>query len=63
MIEISKVKENLEILEIECKEIEVEDLIERILILDKLDRSNKQSEARQVTSHETLKKEVIEWFK
>lgn len=63
MIEISKLKENLEILEIECKEIEVEDLIERILILDKLDRSNKQSEARQVTSHETLKKEVIEWFK
>ena len=63
MIEIRKVKENLEILELERKEIEVEDLIERILILDKLDRSNKQSEARQVTSHETLKKEVIEWFK
>lgn len=63
MIEISKVKKNLEILELERKEIEVEDLIERILILDKLDRSNKQSEFGGITSHEILKKEVVEWFK
>jgi hypothetical protein len=63
MLLISKVKENLDILELESKEVEIEDLIERFIILDKLDRSNKQSEARQVISHETLKKEVIEWFK
>ena len=63
MLLISKVKENLDLLELESKEVEIEDLIERFIILDKLDRSNKQSEARQVTSHETLKKEVIEWFK
>lgn len=63
MLLISKVKENLDLLELESKEVEIEDLIERFIILDKLDRSNKQSEARQVTSQEALKKEVVEWFK
>lgn len=63
MIEIRKVKENLDLLEAETKEIEVEDLIERILILDKLERSNAQSENRQVTTHQDFKKELVEWFK
>jgi hypothetical protein len=38
MLLVSKVKENINSLETESGEIELEDLIERILILDKLER-------------------------
>jgi hypothetical protein len=63
MLLVSKVKENMNSLETDTGEIEVEDLIERIIILDKLERSNKQSLNGEVTSHEEFKKEVLEWFK
>lgn len=63
MLKISKIRENLDVLELETEEVEIEDYFERILILDKLEKSNKQSELGQVLSHEDLKKEVLEWFK
>ena len=63
MILVSKVKENINSLETDSGEIEIDDVIERLLILDKLERSNKQSIDGEVTSHDEFKKEVLEWFK
>lgn len=63
MLLVSKVKENINSLETETGEIEVEELIERILILDKLERSNQQSLNGEVISHSEFKKEILEWFK
>jgi hypothetical protein len=63
MLLISKVKENINSLETETGEIEIEDLIERLLILDKLERSNQQSLKGEVVGHSEFKKEVLEWFK
>jgi hypothetical protein len=43
-------------------EVEVENLIERLIILDKIDKAEKQYDNDEVHSQDEVEKEVSKWF-
>lgn len=43
--------------------IELDDLIEKLILLDKIDRGNSQSLLNDVVSEEDLDKTIQQWFK
>lgn len=55
----SKVQETIDLL---GEEVEIDDFIERLLIVEKIEQANNQSLNGDVISHEELKKEVLTWF-
>jgi predicted transcriptional regulator len=45
------------------EEFSLDDLIDRLILIDKIERGNKQSENGEVISEEELDKEIEKWFK
>lgn len=45
------------------EEISIEALIERLILIDKLEKRIAESKDGQTISEEDLKKEMLEWFK
>lgn len=43
--------------------IELDDLIEKLILLDKIDKGNNQSLLNDVVSEEDLDKTIQQWFK
>ena len=43
--------------------IELDDLIEKLILLDKIDKGNSQSLLNDVVSEEDLDKTIQQWFK
>lgn len=43
--------------------INVDDLLDKVLLIQKIEEGLLQSETGQVTSHESFKNEMTEWFK
>lgn len=41
----------------------VDELIDKIILIDKIDKGNLQSEQGEIISEEELEKEIEEWFK
>lgn len=60
MVTKTKLKETLEQFP---EEINLDELIERIIIIDKINRGNKQSEKGETISETELDKEMTKWFK
>lgn len=44
------------------EEFTVDELIERLILMEKIERGNEQSEKGQVISEEELDKEIEKWF-
>ena len=45
------------------EEFSIDELVERLILIEKIERGNKQSEAGQVISESELDKEIEKWFK
>ena len=45
------------------EQINVDELLDRVLFIQKIEEGLLQSEQGQVTSHESLKNEMAQWFK
>ena len=45
------------------EEFTIDELIERLIIVEKIEKGNKQSENRESISEEDLEKEMEKWFK
>ncbi len=60
MITKTKLKETIDKFP---EEITIDELIEKIVIMDKIDRGNKQSEKGETISEEDLDKEMSKWFR
>lgn len=55
----SRILETVESFE---NEVDIDELIERLLIIEKIEKSNIQSLNGEVVSHQELKTEVKTWF-
>ena len=44
-------------------EFSIDELVERLILIEKIDRGNKQSEESEVISESELDKEIKKWFK
>jgi hypothetical protein len=60
MILKSKIIETIDTL---GDEVEIDYFMEKLLIIEKIERANKESLNGEVTNHEDFKKEVQTWFK
>lgn len=60
MITKAKLKETIEEFP-EC--FTIDEVIERLILIDKIDRANQQSEKGETISEEELDKEIEKWFK
>lgn len=60
MLTKTKLKEHLESLP---EEFSIDELVERLILLEKIDRGNKQSENNDILSESDLDKEMDTWFK
>jgi hypothetical protein len=45
------------------EKINIDDLLDRILLMQKIEEGLLQSEQGQVTSHDSFKNEMAQWFK
>jgi len=45
------------------EQINVDDLLDRVLLMQNIEEGLLQSEQGQITSHESLKTEMAQWFK
>jgi hypothetical protein len=45
------------------EKINIDDLLDKILLIQKIEEGLLQSEQGQVTSHESFKNEMAQWFK
>lgn len=45
------------------EEFSIDELVERLILIEKIGRGNKQSENNEVISETDLNKEVEKWFK
>jgi hypothetical protein len=45
------------------EEFTVDELIDKVILLDKIERGNKQSDKKETISEEDLDKEMGKWFK
>jgi hypothetical protein len=45
------------------EEILLEDLIDRLILLDKIERAEKESESGETITEDELEKELEKWFK
>lgn len=41
----------------------IDELVEKLILIDKIDRANQQSEKGETISEEELDKEIEKWFK
>ncbi|MBP7400040.1 MAG: hypothetical protein KA954_10670 [Chitinophagales bacterium] len=60
MLNKKQLKETLENLP---EEFLLEDIIDELILLDKIERADKQSENDEVISEDALEKEMEKWFK
>ena len=60
MITKTKLKEQIEKFP---EEFSLDELIERLILIEKIEKGNKQSENQEVISDENLDKEIEKWFK
>lgn len=60
MITKSKLKEHIESFP---EEFSIDDLIERLILVEKIEKGNKQSENDQILSEGKLDNEINQWFK
>lgn len=60
MLTKTKLKEQIEKFP---EEFSLDDLIDRLILIDKIERGNVQSENGDVISEEELDKEIEKWFK
>ena len=59
MITKTKLKEQIDQLP---EEFSIDDLVERLILIEKIDRGNHQSEKGEVISESALDKEIEKWF-
>ena len=59
MLTKSKIQDTIDSLD---EEVNIDDFIERLLIIEKIEEANKESIEGITISHEELKKEVSQWF-
>ena len=60
MLPQSKLREQIEGF---SKEFSIDELVERLILVEKIDRGNKQSEKEEVISKSELDVEIEKWFK
>jgi hypothetical protein len=60
MLKKTKIKE---VIENFPEEISIDDFIDKLVLIEKAERGNKQSENGEVFSEEELEKEMEKWFK
>jgi hypothetical protein len=60
MLTKSKLREQIESFP---EEFSIDELVERLILAEKIDRGNKQSEKREVISESELDNEIEKWFK
>lgn len=60
MITKAQLKETIEKLP---EEFSIEDLMDRLILLDKIERAEKESERGETISETELEKELEKWFK
>jgi len=59
MITKTKLKDQIEKLP---EEFSIDELIDRLILIEKIEQGNKQSENGEVISENDLDKEIIKWF-
>ena len=60
MLTKSKLKEQIENFP---EEFSIDELVERLILVEKIDRGNKESERGEVISESELDNEIEKWFK
>ena len=60
MLTKEKLKEQIDLLP---DEFSLDQLVERLIFIEKVERAEKQSENNEVTAHEQLDMEIEKWFK
>ncbi|AXG70194.1 hypothetical protein KORDIASMS9_02433 [Kordia sp. SMS9] len=60
MLTKSKLREQIESFP---EEFSIDELVERLILVEKIDRGNKQSEKGEVISESELDNEIEKWFK
>ena len=60
MLTKSKLREQIETFP---EEFSIDELVERLILVEKIDRGNKQSEKGEVISESELDNEIEKWFK
>lgn len=56
----SRIQQEVDTLE---DEVELDDFLQKLYIIEKIEKANLQSINREVISHDTVKLEVEKWFK
>lgn len=59
MLTKTKVKEQIEHLP---EHFSIDDLVERLILIEKIDRGNRQSQKGEVISEDQLSQEIDKWF-
>jgi hypothetical protein len=59
MLSKSKIQDTIDSLD---DEINIDEFIERLILIEKIEEANKESMEGNTISHEKLKKEIAEWF-
>ncbi len=60
MISKSKLKEQIESFP---EEFSIDELVERLILVEKIERGNQQSESGEIISESDLDSEIEKWFK
>lgn len=60
MLTKAKLREQIDSLP---EEFSIDELIERLILVEKIERSNKQSESNEILSETDLDDEMEKWFK
>lgn len=60
MLTKKRVKEQIELLP---DEFSIDELVDRLILVEKIERAEKQSNANDTLSEEQLEKEMEKWFK
>jgi hypothetical protein len=60
MISKSKLKEQIENFP---EEFSIDELVERLILVEKIERGNQQSESGEIISESDLDNEIEKWFK
>lgn len=60
MLTKNRVKEQIELLP---DEFSIDELVDRLILIEKIERAEKQSNANETLSEEQLEKEMEKWFK
>ena len=60
MLTKTKLKEQIENLP---EEFSIDELVERLILIEKIERGNQQAEKGEVISETALDKEIEKWFK